>query len=209
MGRSGALNAATLGQAGLRARLWLTRCGWSNGLAVLLLLLGGAAWLWGMPQLERQAAAGKRAFAAAQKNLDSAPTAAPIPALPLADQRLQQFYDALGESRYAEQQVKTLFALAAKNGLSLNQAEYKFAAHKEGLFHTYTIALPIKGPYNAIRPFCEQVLLAIPFASLDEVDFKRDAVTNASLDAKLRFTLHLDNVGGIGATDADRPGGEP
>lgn len=198
-------------QFALQARLWLTSLGWPKALAVLLASVGAVAWLWGIPQLEQQTAARKIALLAAQKTLAGAPPVATAPALPVAEQRLRQFYDVLGETRYAEQQIKTLFALAAKNGLTLSQAEYKFAANKNGLFHTYTIALPVKGPYGAIRPFCEQVLLAIPFASLDEIDFKREAVSNPNLDAKLRFTLHLDNVGGIGgAADSDRqPGSEP
>ena len=197
-------------QFALHARLWLARRGWPKPLAGLLLGAGAIAWLWGIPQLEQQTAARKTMLFAAQKTLTSAPPVAIAPALPLAEQRLQHFYDLLGETRYAEQQVKTLFALAAKNGLSLNQAEYKFAANKTGLFHTYAISLPVKGQYGAIRQFCEQVLLAIPFASLDAIDFKREAVSNPNLDAKLRFTLHLDNAGGMGgAADSERQqGGE-
>lgn len=200
-----------LAQFALQARLRLTRLGWSNVLAGLLASVGAVAWLWGIPRLEQQTAARQTALLAAQKTLASAPPVPTAPVMPVAEQRLQQFYDVLGESRFAEQQVKTLFALAAKNDLALNQAEYKFAANKNGLFHTYAISLPVKGQYAAIRPFCEQVLLAIPFASLDEIDFKRDAVGNPNLDAKLRFTLHLDNVGGMGgAADAEhQQGNEP
>jgi hypothetical protein len=38
--------------------------------------------------------------------------------------------------------------------------------------------------------------LAIPFASLDQIDFKRDSVNNPNLEAKLRITLYLDKSGG-------------
>jgi len=46
----------------------------------------------------------------------------------------------------------------------------------------------------AVRRFCERVLLTIPFASLDEITFKREAVGNGSLDARLRFTLYLTDA---------------
>ena len=202
------MKAFNLAQTALAVRLWLTRFGWTNSVVGVLLLLGASAWLWAIPQLKQQAVSAHVALAAAQKSFTSALPVAIVPPLPPAQQRLQQFYDVLGESRYAEQQVKTLFALAAKNGLSINQAEYKFATNKDGLFHTYTISLPVKGQYGAIRPFCEQILLAVPFASLDEINFKRDAVNNPNLEAKLRFTMHLDNAHGMpGTFGSDNPPG--
>jgi len=204
------MKTVNLAQAALTVRLWLTRFGWTNCVVGTLLLVGASVWLWAVPQLKQQAASGRVALSAAQKSLTSALPVAIAPPLPPAQQRLQEFYDVLGESRYAEQQVKTLFALAAKNGLTINQAEYKFAANKDGLFHTYTISLPVKGQYGAIRPFCEQILLAIPFASLDEINFKRDAVNNPNLEAKLRFTMHLDNANSMAGTQSadNQPGGD-
>ena len=193
---------------GLKWRLWLARCGWSNGLAALLLTIAGLAWLWSLP-LDQQLTQRRAAVAAAQQALLQPTQAAPAPPLPPAAEHLQQFYDALGESRYAEQQIKTLFALAAKNGLSLNQADYKYTDNKSGAFHSYTVSLPVKGTYAAIRPFCHQVLLAIPFASLDEINFKRDAVTNPLLDAKLRFTFYLDHAQGMHQPAQDTASGSP
>jgi hypothetical protein len=178
---------------GLWLRLQLGRIGVINITATVLVMAGIAAWGWVLPQLQQQDRHIRVTLAAAQKSLATPPTPTAITPTSQNEQRLQQFYDALGESHYAEQQIKTLFAIAAKNDLTLNQAEYKYGYDKAGKFHTYAISLPVKGAYSAIRPFCEQVLLAIPFASLDTVDFKRDAVGNSTIDAKLHFTLHLDN----------------
>lgn len=105
--------------------------------------------------------------------------------------RMQQFYATLGESGYAEQQLKTMFDLAARSGLKLNQGEYKSSYERNSDTESYQIQLPVVGAYPAIREFCEAVLLAIPFASLDEISFKRDAIASNNLEAKLRFTLYL------------------
>jgi len=185
-----------LAQFSLRLRLALMRFGWANGVACLLIALGCAAWLEVVPHFKGAAAALQNTLTQTQKTLADTPLAAVAPPMPQTDQRLHAFYDVLGETRFAEQQVKTLFALAAKSGLMLNQAEYKFAYDKSGRFHTYAILLPVHGQYAAIRPFCEQVLLAIPFASLDEINFKREAISTPILETKLRFTLHLDDAGG-------------
>jgi len=205
------MNGLSLAKAGLQLRLTLMRFGWSNGLAMLLAAGAAVAGLWLVPQLRAQHAAGQVALAKAQRLHDAAPASAAsalMPSLPPNQQHLQDFYDLLGETRYAEQQVKTLFAIAAKNGLTLNQADYKLAYDKNGMFHTYVISLPVRGPYAAIRPFCEQVLLAVPFASLDQIDFKRESINDQNLEAKLRITLYLDKsdaLPGAGQPETEKP----
>jgi hypothetical protein len=191
---------------GLKLRLSLARYGWTNGVASVLFIAAACAWLWAWP-LGQQLHNRRAAVVAAQQALLGPAPLALAPPQPLAAQHLQQFYGALGESRYAEQQLKTLFAIAVKNGLSLNQADYQFTDNKSGAFYSYSVTLPVKGSYAAIRPFCQQVLLAIPFASLDEINFKRDTVTNPLLDAKLRFTLYLDTTQGMQAQADGASGG--
>jgi hypothetical protein len=167
----------------LRARLFLARLGAGAGGALLLCALAAAGW---GAVLVRQAALVR---------LAARPAALPQPVIeaptPAADPHLALFYDALGEQRYAEQQVATLFALAAKSGLSLNRGEYKFGYDQAGRMHTYQVTLPVKGAYRAIWEFCLQALAAIPFAALDEISFKRESIGDAILEARLRLTFYL------------------
>ncbi|OGB21140.1 MAG: hypothetical protein A3I66_10130 [Burkholderiales bacterium RIFCSPLOWO2_02_FULL_57_36] len=179
---------------GLRARLALRRFGWANSVACLLCAMAAASWAWGIPHLTAQLQVQQRALAHTQHMLEAAEIAPPVVQKPLAEERLTTFYNALGEKHYAEQQIKTLFAIAQKTGLALNQAEYKSAVDKNGRFHTYQIVIPVKGSYGAIRQFCEQTLLTIPFASLDEMGFKREAIASQAVEARLRFTLYLSDT---------------
>ena len=138
----------------------------------------------------------------------SVPSAAPAPGattpVPPAAQPVAQsvdelgaFYAALGPRRYAEQQVRTLFALAAKNGLSLSQGEYKTGYDRNARVFTYQVNLPVKGSYGAIWQFALGALRAIPFASLDDIGFRRDTIGDPSVEARLRLTLYLkDGTGG-------------
>jgi hypothetical protein len=120
------------------------------------------------------------------------------PALQPADP-LDAFYETLGPRRYAEQQVKTLFALAAKNGLALSQGEYKSAYDRNARLTTYQVNLPVKGSYGAIWTFALGTLRTIPFASLDDIGFRRDSIGDPTVEARLRLTLYLK----------DAPGGPP
>lgn len=177
---------------GLKVRLILARFGWGTVVACLLCTIGGAGLIWFVPLLRAQEEVHQRALSSAQKSLAAAAKTVQTARLSIPEERMAKFYDALGEKNYAEQQIKALFAIAGKNDLLLSQAEYKSAYEINSNTHTYKIQLPVRGPYPAIRQFCEQTLRAIPFASLDELSFKRDAIGNATVDAKLRFTLYLD-----------------
>jgi hypothetical protein len=113
-----------------------------------------------------------------------------------SEENLTEFYGILGSRRHAEQQVKTLFWLAGKNGLTLTQGQYKSAFDKRGQFYTYQIMLPVSGPYPALWQFATQVLATIPFASLDEISFKRESIADNRVNASMLFTLYLNDTNG-------------
>jgi hypothetical protein len=175
----------------LRASLALRRLGWGNTAAMLLSMLALAAWTVPLPRARHELEDSQRTVERARAAVQEAGAPKPAAALSTNEERLAAFYQALGERRYAEQQVKTLFALAEKNGLVLNQGEYRLASVKDGHFDTYQVTLPVKGSYGAVHKFYEQVLLAIPFASLDQMNFKRDTISSSAIEAQLRFTLYL------------------
>lgn len=168
----------------LSLQLWLMRRGPAVCCAVLLLVLGLALWAWLLPQQLAQQIEMQQPLPT-----PSALVQAPLP--PTANENLTLFYQTLGERRYVEQQVKTLFDLAAKTGLSLNQGEYKSGYDKASGVSTYQITLPVRGPYQNIWQFALQALTAMPYAALDEIGFRRDAIGDPSVEARLRFTLYL------------------
>jgi len=168
----------------LRARLALTRIGAPACIAIALCVAGAVAWAWLLPQRAAQA----RLMARPLPTPASLVTAPPPPS---ANQNLAGFYEVLGEKRYAEQQVKVLFDLAAKNHLTLSQGEYKAGYDKASRVSTYQIILPVKGPYQSIWQFAMQALGDMPFASLDEIGFRREAIAETTVEARLRFTLYL------------------
>jgi hypothetical protein len=173
----------------LRVRLALSALGPVLCGACLLLLVGGATLAWLLPQRALQAQRQQVAM-----RLASVPVAASAKTAPAsANDNLKLFYDALGEKRYVEQQVKTLFGLAAKSNLSLSQGEYKAGYERNARLHTYQVTLPLKGSYRDVWQFGMLALRAIPFASLDELNFKRETIGDAQVEARLRLTLYLSD----------------
>lgn len=185
----------------LRARLLLARLGPAACGAVLLCVLGLAAWVWAWQQraaLERfEARASAAATTSTPAARPSAPPVAEAAAAADSGRNLALFYDNLGPRRYAEQEVKTLFALAAKSGLSLNQGEYKFSYDQASRVHSYQVLLPVKGSYRAIWQFVLALLRAVPFAALDEISFKRELIADPVAEAHLRLTFYLKDGAGM------------
>jgi hypothetical protein len=189
-----AMKNVNLAAIALRLRLALSALGPVLCGACVLVLVAGAAVLWLLPQRHLQA---ERQQVALRLAALPAQAAGAKGAPPTANENLLRFYEALGEKRYAEQQVRTLFGLAAKARLTLSQGEYKSGYDRNARLHTYQVTLPVKGGYGDVWQFSLMALRAIPFASLDEISFKRESIGEPLVEARLRLTLYL----------ADRPAG--
>lgn len=173
----------------LRARLLLARIDPLVALVCALLVVGAgvqAALAPARSQLERDLTAARQA---ARTPL---PAPAPLAAAPGAsDENLRRFDAILGEPRQVERQLKEVFALAERHGLSLRQGEYRSSVEPRSGLQTYQVDLPLKGSYGAIWEFALDVLRALPHASLDDVAFRRDSIGQDGVEARLRLTLHL------------------
>jgi len=168
----------------LRLQLAFRRTGPAACVAALLLVLGLAAIAWALLARSAQQKAAAVLPSAPVQLVEAAPAKN-------ANENLAAFYETLGGKRYAEQQVKTLFGIAARTNLSLDQGEYKFAYDKASRVSTYQLTLPVRGPYANIWQFSLQALAAIPFAALDEVNFRRETIADPVVEARLRFTFYL------------------
>jgi type VI protein secretion system component VasK len=159
---------------------------------ILVLVMAGAlAWTLHAVWTMERAQAARDAQAKRQPPVAAAPDAAQAPTPVQPPDNLDAFYGALGVRGSAEQQVKILFGLAAKSGLVLRQGEYKPGYDRNAKVYTYQVNLPVKGSYAAIWQFAMAALRTIPFASLDEITFHRDAIGDATVNARLKLTLYL------------------
>jgi hypothetical protein len=183
----------TLGSPMLRLRLMLLRANPLVLAAGILVVVMAAALAWTLNAVWAMERAQEAYAAQAKRQAQAAPAAGPdlAPAPAQAPDNLAAFYGALGARGSAEQQVRILFVLAAKSGLVLRQGDYKAGYDRNAQVYTYQVNLPVKGSYGAIWQFAMAALRAIPFASLDEITFHRDAIGDATVDARLKLTLYL------------------
>lgn len=178
----------------LRIHIWLIQAGWMAPATIALMgTLLVLLTLW----LPAQRAALKQAqveLSQASAELSRPPAWAATPQTTSVE-HLAAFYRSLGAYPEIETPISTLFRIAGETGLTLKQGEYRTANERAGRYYAYRVILPVRGSYSSIRKFCDQVLIAVPYAALDELHFKRAAIGDPSIEAKLQFTLYFSGQG--------------
>jgi Tfp pilus assembly protein PilO len=172
-------------------RVWARTLGWP-GIAGLLLIVATAGFYFagiraGYGQLERL-----QHEAESFKTLTINNVGAPQPPARDHGAWLERFYSLLPARDTAPEALRTLFAAAQEQSLSVDQAEYKTKVEKQGRLTAYEIGLPLRGSYVQIRRFIGEVLERMPAMSLDELVVKRESTTDSGVTASIRFTLYLN-----------------
>lgn len=105
--------------------------------------------------------------------------------------QLAEFYRVFPQERNSPQWLGKLVALAEKNGLSLNEGEYRAVRDKGGRLMRLQITLPVKGDYSQIRRFLSALPRETPVIALENVQFARRSIADATVEAQIRLALYL------------------
>jgi len=109
-------------------------------------------------------------------------------------EQLAEFYRHFPEERDSPQWLEKLDALAVKNGLNLNEGEYKETSDKEGRLIRLQMVLPVTGEYQQIRSFLIALSAEIPALALENVNFVRQTVSDPTVAAQIRLALYLEKT---------------
>ncbi|HEX7888784.1 MAG TPA: GspMb/PilO family protein [Ramlibacter sp.] len=105
--------------------------------------------------------------------------------------RAEAFYRFFPAEASATDALVRIHDAAARHGVQLAQADYRMTRTEGTRLLAYQVTYPVKGSYSQLRKFLTQVLREVPNASLDDVNFRRDAISQAEVQATLKLTLHL------------------
>jgi Tfp pilus assembly protein PilO len=109
---------------------------------------------------------------------------------PLGEQ-LAAFYRLFPSEQDATDSVGKIAAIAKRDGLVLQQAEYKVERDKTGKLTRFQMNLPLKGEYQTIRRFLSDLYAEMPIVALEQVQFERQKVGDSLVDAKVRLVIFL------------------
>jgi len=154
------------------------------GIALLIAAVLIALWL---PQLTRQTD-GLRAALTMQADAAPRQERSSRPRLSHGEQAAE-FVSAMPPMSQSAGDLSTVFAIAARRNMSLPRGEYQLKVEPNVALVSYTVTLPVRGDYGALKGFSADVLEALPNGSMDELRMTRSDVGSTTLDALVRFTL--------------------
>jgi len=153
-----------------------------------LLLVAVSVAAWSMVAPLRSDLAGMRVqLAQAEADLGSQPT---TQALPRHDNELPAALPARSSAAAA---IERLIDLAKEHQLDIAQAEYQMGGDRRDILESLQITLPLEGDYPSVRRWIEDVLRALPNASVDRIGFERSAVSTSRIVARVKLTLWFKN----------------
>jgi len=153
-------------------------------LAFLAPVLAIALWL---PHLERQADDLRAALAT---QLDIA--ARQAPAAPPRKSNVElttEFVAGFPVIEQSSSDLDKVFELARKRNLALLKGDYQLKQEPNAPLLTYTVSLPLRSEYGALKDFAADVLSALPHVSMDEMRMTRADAGSSVLDSMVRFTF--------------------
>lgn len=175
------------------ARRWLSILGWPGVTAIGLLFVLPPFYFSAIaPAQERLEAARNSTLTLREQILHAGKSLAGVRRTP--DQQLAEFYRIFPEERSSPLWLKKLVALAEKNGLGLNEGEYKATRDKTGRLMRLQLVLPVKGEYRQIRRFLAMLSEEIPIIALENVQFTRHNIADSTVDARIRLALYLEQA---------------
>jgi Tfp pilus assembly protein PilO len=107
------------------------------------------------------------------------------------DEQLAAFYRIFPGEQDATDSVGKIAGIAKRDGLVLQQAEYKAERDKTGKLTRFQMNLPLKGEYQTIRRFLSDLHAEMPTVSLEQVQFERQKVGDPLVDTRVRLVIFL------------------
>lgn len=107
------------------------------------------------------------------------------------NRQLEAFYESFPAVKTAPDSLGLLHQTALEQGVTLEQGEYHLVRNGADKLVRYEISLPVKSDYMHLRKFLSRLLVDMPHATLDSMDFQRQKISDTMLDAQVKLTLFL------------------
>lgn len=179
-------------QLRLRTEIGLWRHGW--GTVVLITLLGLAVSAFAVRGLWTQAAvdAGHRtARLTAEIQAVRRQPAAAVSVSP-EQERLAALRSAVYAKEAVTPLVRDVFARAQHHGLVAKEADFRLMTQGFAGLQQQQLVLPLQGSYPSFRSFVLDLLQNHPGVSVDQIQIKREGVSQGEPEIRVRLSIWTD-----------------
>lgn len=168
------------------------RWGWPGAAGVIVALATAVFHAWAVWPAEQHVLALHERAVALETRAARGPDPAAVARTPA--EQLAAFYRAFPAERSSPDWIGKIADTAKRSGLSLDQGEYRPAPTTVGRLTRVEITLPVRGGYRQIREFLARTGENVPTAALEQVQFARQKVGDAEVDARIRLVLYLEQA---------------
>lgn len=174
-------------------RYWSSLLGWPGALGVAGLVVCLALYFSVVKPAQQQLELARHSASSLHQQIAQAGQALKDSARPL-DEQLTVFYRSFPGEHDAPDWVGKIATIAQRDGLGLQQAEYKVDRDKTGKLTRFQMSMPLSGEYQTIRRFLSDLRAEIPIVSLEQVQFERQKVGDPLVNAKIRLVIFLGST---------------
>ena len=107
------------------------------------------------------------------------------------EQSPSDILNSMQKDKLVESDLNRIFEIAFKNNIDLPQGDYQWTMDPNTLYSKFQITYPVVAPYSDVEKFVTQVLLEMPWISLNTFDIKRNGIGDADVNADLVFTMYF------------------
>jgi len=185
------MDRVILDKALLRARWQMLRLGTAGKTGIGLLAFSVVFFIAAVLPRQEESSELMDKAQAMQVRMRTEPVSAPD-RKPEGDEALQIFYAFFPRIDSSPLWIKELVQVAEQREVQISGSEYRMVREKDWKLARYEIILPVRGRYPQLRAFIADALRAVPAMALVDVAFKRENVGSELLEARLRFSLYLN-----------------
>lgn len=175
------------------SRYWLRRLDWPGVVAIGILAMCPAFYFSTIRPEQARLDLARESVAMLNEQFALGGKSASGKELSLEEQ-LAEYYRKFPAEESSPQWLEKLMGLAANNGLSLNDGEYKVTRDNVGKLVRYQMTLRVKGEFPQIRKFLTDLPSVLPVVALETVQFERQKVADAIVEAKIKLVLYLEQA---------------
>lgn len=166
-------------------KLWQdakVQMGWQGMAGVVLLAMAGVLHLLVIAPLESQTGRMQHRMDAAQSASGGQDHG--------TQERVGKFYRDMPREKDVTDVMASIYTAADASGVKLMEASFHLE-NNDGPVIGYVMDFPMTGSYADIRMLVSRVLGNDRYIALDQMDFKRDRISDSTLRTNVRFTLFL------------------
>jgi hypothetical protein len=88
--------------------------------------------------------------------------------------------------------LRVIYKMARDRGISVEDSQFQVTTEGQAGLHRQQITLPLSASYPKTKAFLLDVLVQLPSVSLDQIQIKRDGVSQGQPETQIRFSVWID-----------------